>query len=191
MQFRKAEKFIAVLLKQHLPSTLCYHDVKHTFDVLEAAVRIAGAEKISKSDLKLLKTAVLFHDCGFSQVYNHHEEAGCRLARAKLPDFGYNARQIEIICSIIMATQMPQTPHNLLEKIMCDADLDYLSRADFETISLKLYKEWRAMGLIKDEKEWYERQIGFLTAHHYWTETSIREKEPQKQKHLKEMRDRR
>lgn len=188
MQFRKVEKFIAALLKQHLSPALFYHDVHHTFDVLKSAARIAVSEKISKSDLKLLKTAALFHDCGFIQVYNHHEEAGCRLARTHLPEFSYNARQIDIICGIIMATKMPQSPHNLLEKIMCDADLDYLGRADFETISPRLYKELLVLGLIKDENEWNERQTAFIAAHHYWTETCIREREPQKQVYLKKMR---
>ena len=189
MQFRKAEKFIIAFLKQHLPSILSYHDLNHTIDVLEAAVRIAVAENISKSDLLLLKTAALFHDSGFISVYDKHEEEGCRLSRTYLPNFGYTDRQIDIICGIITATRMPQTPHNLLEKIMCDADLDYLGRVDFETVSQKLYKEWLAVGIINNEKEWHERQTAFLAAHHYWTETSIQEREPQKPAYLKEKSD--
>ena len=93
MQFRKAEKFIIAFLKQHLPSILSYHDFNHTIDVLEAAVRIAIAENISKSDLLLLKTAALFHDSGFIYVYDNHEAEGCRLARTYLPNLSSDHRR--------------------------------------------------------------------------------------------------
>lgn len=52
-------------------------------------------------------------------------------ARQYLPHFGYTGDEIEQVCDIIMATQMPQNPHNHLGQIICDADLDYLGRNDF------------------------------------------------------------
>ena len=34
-----------------------------------------------------------------------------------LPEYGYSTGQIDRICGMIMATQIPQTPHNKLEEI--------------------------------------------------------------------------
>jgi uncharacterized protein len=189
MQFHNARLFILALLKKALPPTLYYHDVHHTIDVLNAVILIAETENISKSDLLLLKTAALFHDCGFINVYNNHEEEGCRIAREYLPQYNYDKIQIEAICAMIMATKMPQRPHTLLEKILCDADLDYLGRSDFEIIAHKLYKEWLAKDFIQNKTEWNNIQIRFLSSHHYWTNTAIKNRELLKKQHLKALKE--
>jgi len=44
---------------------------------------------------------------------------------------------------MIMATKIPQSPKNLLEQIICDADLDYLGRERYEENSLLLLQELR------------------------------------------------
>ena len=48
-----------------------------------------------------------------------------------------------------MATEIPQNPKTHLEMIMCDADLDYLGRYDFETISNNLYTEFLDFGFVR------------------------------------------
>jgi hypothetical protein len=43
-----------------------------------------------------------------------------------------------------MATKLPPNPKNLLEKIICDSDLDYLGRSDFIPVSNTLFEELKA-----------------------------------------------
>ena len=43
----------------------------------------------------------------------------------------------DLFSQLILATKVPQKPKNKLEKIICDADLDYLGREDFDNISDK------------------------------------------------------
>src|SRR5678816_3445426 len=74
---------------------------------------------------------------------------------------------------MIMATKIPQTPHTLLEQIICDADLDYLGRNDFEPISRSLYKEFLTYKIIPEDIIWDHIQIKFFESHHYFTGTSI------------------
>ena len=81
---------------------------------------------------------------------------------------------------MIMATKIPQSPKNKLEKIICDADLDYLGRDDFEPISNSLYKEFLDFGFVKDHNDWMQKQVGFLESHHYFTKSSQELRQPKK-----------
>src|SRR5690349_3155928 len=126
MQYQQAYNFLMPRLQQELPAYLSYHNAEHTKQVSESAEKLARAENISDDDIILLKTAALFHDAGFLQQSNGHEEISCIMAREFLPEYGYNDNQIEHICRIIMATQIPQTPFDKLSEIICDADLSYI-----------------------------------------------------------------
>jgi uncharacterized protein len=191
MQYSKAHTFFIKLLRQNLPPTLYYHDVNHTLDVIESAQRIAETEKLGRTELILLKTAALCHDTGFVNVYAEHEAEGCRIARAYLPQFNYSPEQIRSICAMIMATKMPQQPHNLLEKMLCDADLDYLGRDDYFTISQKLYDEWLAHGIIERDVNWGALQIRFLSNHQYLTVFGQSNREPIKQQNIELLKEKR
>jgi len=188
MQFQKAKKFIVGKLKKELPAHLSYHSVDHIMDVYNAAEDIAAKEGVQGEDLTLLLTAALFHDSGFLQGAAEHEQKSCDIARTYLPGYGYTDEQIEKICGMIMATKLPQTPHNLLEEIICDADLDYLGRDDFFPIGDKLFSELSMYGIIHNEIEWDRLQVKFLEAHHYFTKTSLSLRKEQKEQHLQLLR---
>lgn len=184
MEFQKAKTYINKRLRKELPRHLTYHSVSHVRDVYMAAERLAAAEGVKGEDLKLLLTAVMFHDCGFMVSSKDHEKLGCDIARESLPQFGYEPEQIERICGMIMATRIPQTPHNLLEQIIADADLDYLGRDDFWTIGNKLFEELQMYGIIQTEDEWNALQVRFLDQHHYFTKTAIETRKAQKDQYV-------
>jgi uncharacterized protein len=172
-------------LGNNLSKDLLYHCVDHTIDVEMQAERIAISEKIgSQDDLFLLKIACLYHDCGFLFTYNEHEAAGCDLVMKELPAFGLSAGQVDIICGLIMATKIPQTPLSKLEEIICDADLDYLGREDFFPVSNNLFLELKACNFVASENDWNLIQIRFFRQHKYFTDTTKILRERQKQKHL-------
>ena len=111
------------------------------------------------------------------------------MARQFLPSFGFNKNDIDIICGMILATKIPQAPQTLLEKIICDADLDYLGRSDFYTIGGKLKEELKAAGLVETEREWNLIQKTFLESHRYHTAFSRANRDALKTKHLQEIND--
>lgn len=184
MEFEKVKKFILAKLRKELPRSLTYHSLGHIKDVYKAAQKLAKLEGVSGEELTLLLTAVLFHDSGFLIQQKEHERVGCDIARKYLPEYGYNDKQIEVICGMIMATRIPQTPHNKLEQIICDADLDYLGRDDFFTIGNTLYDELCMYGLIQTENDWNKLQVRFLEGHHYFTDSAIRLRKEKKDSHL-------
>ena len=182
MKYRAAKTFILEKLKRELTDKLTYHGRHHTLDVLKITSELCEAENISKKNTKLLKTAALFHDCGFTETYSDHEEKGCEIARKHLPRFEYSKEDIEVICGMIMATKIPQAPKNHLEEIICDADLDYLGRKDFYAIGNTLFQEFREYNVIQDEKAWNRLQVGFIGNHSYFTKTTLKRREGKKQK---------
>lgn len=190
MDYRAAKKFILQKLRNELSDKLYYHGLHHTLDVLLVAKQLCDSEGILGNEKKLVQTAALFHDCGFvKNIHNGHEAEGCKIARQYLPEFAYSLPEIDTICSMIMATKIPQTPNNLLEKIICDADLDYLGRPDFYTIGRTLYHELGAYHLIDDEKTWNRLQVSFLSNHQFFTKTNKEHRESVKIKYLMELKD--
>ncbi|HET6994711.1 MAG TPA: YitT family protein [Chitinophagaceae bacterium] len=188
MQYEQAYSFLITKLETGLPSYLTYHDVQHTKNVIKAAEYLAEAENITGNDLVLLKTAALFHDAGFLQSHQDHEELSCRIARKYLPDYQYSPEQIEKICGMIMATKLPQTALDHLSGALCDADLFYLGTDDYNTEAEKLYKEFKKLELIGTHTEWQLRQAEFLSFHRYFTQTAIAQREEGKQANLNKLR---
>lgn len=176
---------ILLKLEDQLSPDLLYHSVNHTIDVETQAERIALNENsTTQDDILLLKIACLYHDTGFLFTFQQHEEAGCELAKKELPDFNLTPDQIDIVCSLIMATKIPQIPLTKMEEIICDADLDYLGRNDFFHISNNLFLELKARNFITTIREWNLMQIKFFNQHKYFTATNKESREQQKQKHL-------
>jgi hypothetical protein len=162
---------------------LYYHNFKHTIDVINQAELIGYGEGVDDESILLLKTAALFHDAGHIIGYDEHEYNGTQLAREYLPEYSYTDQQIERICELIMATKLPPNPQNLLERIMCDSDLDYLGRSDFIPVSNTLYKELKEQNKIGSLNDWNKLQVKFLSHHHFFTKTgkSLREVNKQMQ----------
>ncbi|MFC2114610.1 HD domain-containing protein [Bacteroidota bacterium] len=175
-------------LEKELNPELHYHGVHHTIDVIASCKRLCEAEGVNSSDMLLLQTAAVFHDSGFLQTYKGHEEVSCDYARDILPGYGYRADEIKHIREMIMATQIPQSPKSYLANILCDADLDYLGRNDFDPIAHSLYKELMAYNMIIDEKQWNMIQVSFLSNHIYFTKTAKESRESKKQQKLDELK---
>jgi len=188
--FTSIKQPILLRLENELDPRLGYHNLSHTIDVMEQVEIIAKQEQINdKHDLLLLKTAAVFHDSGFLVIYKNHEEKSCDIASKSLKNV-FNEEDIKKICGMIMATKIPQTPHTLLEQIICDADLDYLGRDDFEPISRNLYKEFLTYKIIPEDIVWDHIQIKFFESHHYFTGTSVSKRNEEKLKRLKILKER-
>ena len=190
MDFNKAKDYILKRLENELHPNLFYHSIDHTMDVYHSAVKIAEEEGVSGDDMILIKTAAMFHDSGMIRTYVGHEEASADIARESLPQFGYDEIAIDIIAKLIMTTKLPQQADTFLEKIICDADLDYLGREDFIMISHRLRHEWVTQKInVLSLKQWYELQIEFLTSHTYFTDYAALTREKGKQENLQQIQE--
>ena len=181
IQFTDMQEVILDKLENELPDYVFYHNVKHTVDVVTEVELIGWAEGCSDEEILLLKTAGLFHDTGITVSFDNHEFHGAEYAKKILPDYNYTPKQIDTICSIILATKLPPRPTNLLEEIICDSDLDYLGRSDFIPVSNTLFEELKAQNKMKDLNEWNKMQVKFISGHQYFTKTARSLREVNKQ----------
>jgi uncharacterized protein len=188
MDYSKAKQYILGRMGKEVPLDFRYHNLRHSLDVLQAAERLAPSENIAGQDLDLLKTAALFHDSGFIFQYGSNEPIGCEIARQSLPDFGYEEADIEKICGMIMATAIPQNPKNKLEQVLCDADLDYLGRDDFEIIADTLLEELKLKGKEFTREEWIAFQLNFMGKHKYFTETARKLRDAKKSENIEKLK---
>ncbi|MGQ1910716.1 adenylate/guanylate cyclase domain-containing protein [Marinifilum sp. RC60d5] len=189
LRYDDLEEEILTKMENELPKNLYYHNLKHTIDVITEVEIIGRKEGITEAEMLLLKTAALFHDSGFILSYSDHEEYSVKLARHILPQFKYSENQINEIANLIMHTKHPPKPKKLLEKIMCDADLDYLGRTDFIPVSGNLYRELKENGKIKSIDEWNQLQIKFIENHTYFTQTAQNMRDVNKFKQLDKLRE--
>lgn len=168
--YLQAINFALDRLRGELSPKLSYHSAWHTTDdVLPGSARIAQHSGVSEDDLRLLEVAAAFHDVGFTEEYANHEIIGARIVAQVLPNYGFSERQIERIMGMIIATRLPQSPRNLLEEILADADLDVLGRGDFLPRNEALRQEWTNFGRETQLEPWYEGQLAFLKSHNYFT----------------------
>lgn len=186
MNFTVLKKFILSELEEKISGAYNYHSVAHTIDVLESAQAIAKDLNVTSDDYLLLRTAALLHETGMMSVYENHEEASVLFMKEMLPDYGYTSHQIKAIEKLIIATKMPHQPSNLLESIMCDADLDYLGREDYFIISHRLRLEWIHKNNYPESlSHWYQDQCNFLQKHQYFTKVAKAKRDMGKLHNLK------
>jgi class 3 adenylate cyclase len=159
-------------MENELPEIIGFHNLKHTVNVSTQVELISRAEGISDEEMILVQTAALFHDSGFLEGFENHKQTSCFYARDILPKYEYSNDQIETVCKLIMSTQIPISPANKLEKILCDANFAYLGRVDFIDIMKNQAKEMINFNIVSSEKEWFEKQIGFIKDHEFYTATA-------------------
>ncbi|TCO10913.1 class 3 adenylate cyclase [Natronoflexus pectinivorans] len=188
IRFIDLEEAILERLENELPVDICYHNVKHTIDVVTQVEIIGRGEGVSEEELLLLKTAALMHDTGFLITYENHEQISIELCNDILPRFDYNPDQIERIIQLINVTRPKTKPANKLESIMKDADLDYLGRTDFLNLSENLFKELNRYNGRMSIQEWNKKQFDFISKHRYYTETARNMRQVNKDKQLTKLK---
>lgn len=181
-----ADQYVSDLFEKELSAELVYHNYQHTQDVVEAIIEIGKAEQVSDEELELLVLAALFHDSGHTKGYEGHEDYGKEIAQEFLTEQAVPQDKIEQVQNIINATKMPQSPNDLLQKIMADADLHHVSEKSFEEKAQRLRAEWGAiLNKTYTDKTWAKQNIDFLKQHQFFTNYGRTVLEPKKEKVIK------
>ena len=186
--YNKIRKDILGILNTKLPKGLYYHGLHHTLDVLRVCNQYIKRENFDDHTSKILRLSALLHDIGFTISMHDHELHGTEIAEKLMNEYHFAQEDIEKVKGLIMVTRIPHRPNNLLEKIICDADLDYLGRDDFYAISNQLYREMKFNSIVSTKLEWDEIQIKFLESHQFHTNFAKKNRQPQKEKRISELK---
>lgn len=187
---QKASDYVFNLLREKLPANHIYHNFSHTHDVVDTVEEIAEGTDLSKEDTELVMIAAWFHDIGFIETDNGHEEKSKEIAERFLKDNLYPDEKIEKVKGCIEATKYPQQPKNILEFVLCDADLSgiaskkYFEKANFLRHEIELLQK-KAVS----DKEWYTSEITFLTNHKFHTQYAHLNFDKRKNEHVLELRE--
>ena len=164
---KEVEIFVSDLLANKLSHLYVYHNLGHTRRVVKSVKEIIEGENITGIDAENLTLAGWFHDTGFVEGCENHEEKSAGIAKAFLTEKGIDKKRIEDISSLILATKMDYEPKTLLEKTICDSDYGHFKDNEFIQISELLRNEWRLTGdKVFSDIEWIEENISFLTKKH-------------------------
>lgn len=184
----KIRKKVLDILHNNLSEDLYYHGVHHTLDALKTCDLYLRNIKIGPHEAKLLRLAILFHDIGFTESRVDHELKSAEIAQRILNEYDIPEKDIQIISELILSTEVGYKPKNLLEKVIRDIDLDYLGRSDYYEISDQLYRELQVYSEIQSQNDWNKLQVKFLEAHTYHTDYAKKNRQPNKESRIKELK---
>jgi predicted metal-dependent HD superfamily phosphohydrolase len=181
-----AEKYVIDLLNKKLASIYVYHNLVHTQSVVEKVIELAENLKVDEISSENLQLATWFHDIGFIKGAAHHEEESVLILTQFLTQNNIEAKRIELICALILATKIGHQPTTDLEKIINDADCAHLGSKNFEDKTALLRKEWEiAENKIHSDAEWTAINLEFLTQkHRYYTDFALKNWSKTKSKNI-------
>ncbi|MGB2958111.1 MAG: hypothetical protein WBD30_04435 [Bacteroidota bacterium] len=167
---KQVEQFVIDLFREELPFWAVYHSLEHTTHTVSASKQIARGSGLGKRDQEIVTISSWFHDTGYVFTASGHEERSAQIATQFLQKHAYPPGGIQKVCGCILATRMPQRPGNLLERIVCDADLASLGNRSFFRHNELLRDEIeRRDGIRLDEVAWLRRSYRFLFKHRFHT----------------------
>jgi len=167
----KVKEFIGKTFREKGSSDAFYHNFTHTAEVAKVAEEIANAICIGEKEKEALLIAAWFHDIGHIETCEGHEDIGIEMATKFLKENNYSDEGIGKVVSLINATRMPRNPKNVLEEIICDADLHHLGTNDFEVRGELYRNEIEALkGCKIPEEEWLKNNLKFFTQHKFFTD---------------------
>ena len=160
---RRAEAYVNALFGERLPAWAAYHDFTHTLEVVEAVGEVGAGSGLDAVQMAVVTLAAWFHDTGYMDGAEEHEERSVILAGEFLRVHGYPQERIEEVIGCIRATKVPQRPETLLEQVVCDSDILHIGQEDALVKSglLRQEMEERTGEKFSDEA-WLKKNIDFM-----------------------------
>ncbi|MHA6727522.1 Pycsar system effector family protein [Chryseobacterium sp. A301] len=187
---QKAAQFSQDFLEQYDLTKLRFHNEIHLKEVVEASRKMAMHYSLSERDTAIVGLASYFHDLGYCQVGKQgHELRGTEIAQKFLEGESADPEFISEVKNCILATKMPQEPKNLLEEIVCDADLFHFGKDWFEYRNKLLQQEAKACGAEFSKEDWRASTIALMERHRYHTDYAKQNLEPKKMENLQMLKD--
>jgi len=184
----KTEQFITDFFKEHMPAEYVYHDLEHTQQVANSVKEISAHYELDQDQIEDLHIATWFHDTGYTEGPEKHEERSCGFATQWMQEQSFSPERIAAVCRLIMATKIPQNPQSLSEQIIGDADLSHLGKTTYwQRCDLVRQEMAYLSGKNMSEKEWVEFEIEFMEKHNFHTAAAQKLYDKRKQKYVRQL----
>lgn len=187
-----AEQYVTAFIPEKVSADYAFHDIHHTVNVVVAVREIAQGFELGAEELEILQLAAWFHDTGYDQGPADHEERSVQYATRFLESQEYPSDRIAAIAACIRATKFPQQPQDLLERIICDADLSHLGKNIYWDRNSRLRQEMTlTRNLVLNEEQWLDFELEFILGHQFQTSVAEQLYGERKSKHIKQLRKQR
>ena len=183
-----AEAHVTAHFHQNVGAEYVFHDLQHVKNVVEA-VGVLGTEmNVSPREQHLLTLAAWFHDTGYDEGADGHEERSCKYAVEFFSKHGLPEQDLDVITRCIMATKLPFRPKDGLEEIICDADLSHLGKKNYWDRCGRLRQELlMTRSILMSEQEWMDFELDFMNNHRYFSPAGKELFSQRKAKHIKQL----
>ena len=183
-----SEDYIKNLFKDRLSSAYTYHNLEHTIQVVDKIKILTKEENVGPEDTENLILAGWFHDLGYVDDADNHEEESRKIASDFLKHHRFPEDRIAKIGELILATDKFYKPKNHLEEIIKDADMYHLASDDYFRICENLRQEIKEVHHQKFSKlKWAELNISFFAKHQFYTKFAKENWQPEKEKNVEKI----
>ena len=157
------------LLQQKFPEDKhFYRGATHTINALQVVEEYIDNMRLGTYEAQILRLGVLMRDLGeLNQIENG--EDGIALVKKLMAESGFTFVQTKVVADLVKAARHPHRPTNLLERIICDVDMEYLGREDHEQASEMFFQELYRNSMVSSREEWDQWQQELLETHQYHT----------------------
>jgi predicted metal-dependent HD superfamily phosphohydrolase len=186
---KSAEEYVFNLFKEKLPPDHVYHNYKHTFQTVKACKEIANTYSLTSRELEVLLLAAIFHDTGYIETYEGHEEVSVRFFNDFIKG-DYPLEDIKRVEELILSTKPGTVPDGTLQEILHDSDYINIGKKKFVQRAELLRIEWeRLLNKTYSDLEWAEIQLNFLVSTNFVTEEAIVKFDDQREINIRSQRE--
>jgi len=161
-----------------------YHNRTHVETLLSEVDDLA----VSDDDRGILRLGTYFHDIGYREGAENHEERSAKVAEERLSNEGYDDKTIEKVSDAIRDTELFKEPETRLGAILTDIDTHNFAYEweEFKETSLAVKEEEDP---DSSNNDWWESTLGLLEAHSYHSEIGLKRYASGKQETIERLKE--
>jgi len=184
---QETEQHIRDFFAGNLSEKYVFHNPEHTAQTVAAARILGEGFRLGDRDMTVLLLATWFHDSGYTDGPEEHEERSCGHAERFLTG-KVSEDELNDIKACIRATRVPQKPFSVLEQIICDADLSHLGMQTYWDRNSRLRQEFAlTRAIVMSDNEWVDFELNFMLTHEYHTVVAQELFNKRKAKHVQSL----
>ncbi|MFT3793326.1 Pycsar system effector family protein [Flavobacterium sp.] len=183
---QKAEETVFALFKDKLSPAYTYHNFNHTLRVVNAVTKLMEKENVTKLEETALLLAAWFHDTGYIEGSDKHEERSVVFLKDFAKKETIDSETLSLAEDLIRVTEFCKAPNSKAESIIRDADTSHFAEESYLSICELLREEWRQIsGKNYTDLEWaVENRNMLANSHRYYTDYAKRKWQPLKDKNI-------
>lgn len=186
---KDAAEYVFNLFKNKLQGDYVYHNYQHTADTVKACKALCKPYNLTSRDYEKLLLAAWFHDTGYTETYEGHEEKSVAILKDFLKD-GYEDDDLADIETLILSTKAFSKIDGTFQEILHDADYIHIGKKKFNQRASLLRIEWeRILNKTYTELEWAEEQLNFLVNTTFKTEEALINCNEQREENIRRQRE--